>query len=84
MSGTVRLVCEECGRAGDVKPKVVDLGSHRVAIEETDGGMPIQWQEWKGHWFCHTCLADYADGGEDYYPESVAENSDKTSTGTDQ
>lgn len=79
---TVQIVCEECGRSGDVKPKVVDLGTHRVAIEETAGDTLIQWQEWKGHWFCHTCLADYANGGEEYYPESVSGNS--VDTGTDQ
>ena len=72
---SVRLVCGECDRSGDVRPGVLDLGSHHVAFEETENGLVIQWQNWSGHWFCHTCLAEYAGGddADEYYPESVAE-----------
>lgn len=47
------------------------MGDHQVAIEETEGEMVLQWQCWSGHWFCHTCLADYVSDREDAYPEDV-------------
>lgn len=76
MSDLVTLTCEECGRDGDVKPGIVDMGSHRVAIEDVPGGTLIQWQEWNGNWYCHTCLVDAADGGEEHLPESVSGGGD--------
>lgn len=65
---STELTCQECGRRGNVKPKVVDLGDHLAAIEETENGMLIQWQKWSGHWFCHSCLADHVGGPQ---PEDV-------------
>lgn len=71
---TLEATCGQCRRSGDIQFPIVNYGTHLVGLEQTDGGLIIQWQAWGGYWYCHTCLADYAagDDAESYYPESIA------------